>query len=78
MGQYLALAAIGVLALVGGVLWWKRRKAQMYDLRYWNVDPPGEAYDDMVDEESGPYCFRCDHPNPPGTNFCQSCGQRIA
>jgi hypothetical protein len=61
-------------------VWIRRKRVDPYDLRLLNAPPPeevGEAWDDMVDETSGPYCSACDHPNPSGTNFCQSCGRKL-
>lgn len=79
MGNLVAIVAIGALVIAGAVLWRIRRRAQMYDLRYWNVDPVEEPdHEGMVDEDSGPYCRYCDNPNPPGTNYCRSRGQKIA
>ena len=78
MADTLGLLAMGILVVAAVVAWQRRRRAMRYDLRYWHDDPPGEPYEDTVDEESGPYCHLCDHPNPPDTHFCQSCGQKIA
>ena len=64
MGETLVLLTSGALVVAGVFAWQRRRRAMMYDLRRWHDDPPGEAYDDMVDEDSGPYCHLCDHPNP--------------
>ncbi len=77
MGETLGLLAIG-LVVIAGVVAWQRRRARMYDLRFWTEEEWKASDDDGVDEDSGPYCHLCDHPNPPGTHFCQSCGQKIA
>ncbi len=78
MGEWLGMLGIGLVAGAGIVAWRRRRRAMRYDLRRLHDEPPGEAYDDMIDDESGPYCHLCDHPNPRDTFFCRSCGQKIA
>ena len=74
------LALIGVVVVIAVVVWYRRTRVDPYDLRRLNDMPyesPGEAYDDMVTADSGPYCHGCDTPNPAGTNFCQSCGRKL-
>jgi len=71
---------IAVVIVFAVVVWLRRKRVDPYDLRRLNdpdPEPVGEAYDDMVDETSGPYCYACDNPNPAGTNFCQSCGRKL-
>jgi hypothetical protein len=79
-----ALGAIGFAGIVIGcaVVWWRRThpRHDPYDLKLLFSDPPepvGEAYDDMVTEESGPYCVSCDEPFPPGTSICLHCGRPL-
>ena len=75
-----ALVIIGVVVVIAVVVWIRRKRVDPYDLRRLNdppPEPPGEAYDDMVDEHSDAYCYACDHPNPPDTYFCQSCGRKL-
>jgi hypothetical protein len=77
MGDYVALVCIGVLA-VAVITWLRRRRDRRYNLEEL-FDRPAEEpdHEDMIDESSGPYCFRCDHPNPPGAFICRSCGQKL-
>jgi hypothetical protein len=71
---------IGIAVMIAVVVWIRSKRVDPYDLKRLNDPPyedPGEAWDDMVTEESGPYCSGCDTPNPAGTNFCQSCGRKL-
>ena len=78
MEEVLGLLAIGGLVLLGVTVWQRRRRDMMYDLRFWNDEPSPEPDEGEIHAEGGPYCHLCDHPNPPGTYFCHSCGQKIA
>lgn len=79
-GPQFPLALIGFSVMLAVTVWLRRKRVDPYDLKRLYDPPPeeiGEAYDDMVTEESGPYCHGCDHGNPVGTNFCQSCGRKL-
>ena len=69
----------GLVVAVCAALWWRRRQGDRYDLRrlHGDDDPPGEAYDDMVADDSGPYCAACDEPYPAGTRVCRRCGRGL-
>ena len=78
----LPAVCLGVVALVCGIIWWRRRypPRDPYDLRMLYKEPPqphGEAWDDMVTEDSGPYCATCDEPHPAGTSLCRHCGRPL-
>jgi hypothetical protein len=79
-----ALMGLGFAAVVIGcaVVWWRRThpKHDPYDLKLLFAEPPepiGEAHDDMITAESGPYCVACDEPYPPGTSVCLQCGRSL-
>jgi hypothetical protein len=79
--DFIPAVLLGVVVLGSAIIWIRRRpKNDPYDLRRLNEsapEPVPDAYDDMVTSDSGPYCVRCDHPNPEGTYYCKSCGQRL-
>lgn len=84
--QGTALAIIPVVLLVGsllcGVLWWRRRQADRYDLRRLFDEPPpslDEPYEDQIPEgeEGAPYCGWCDECYPPGTRRCTRCRREL-
>ena len=62
-------------------VWLRSKRVDPYDLRRLNAaspdDDPGEAYDDMVTDDSEPYCHGCDQPNPAGVRVCLSCGRPL-
>ncbi len=71
----------GLVIVWAAVVWIRRKRVDPYDLRRLNAvdddDEPGEAWDDMVNDESEPYCHSCDQPNPRGAGRCLSCGRPL-
>jgi nitrogen fixation-related uncharacterized protein len=83
-GTALAFVPVALLlaSLVCGVLWWRGRKADQYDLRRLFDEPPpskDEPYEDHIPEgeESAPYCGWCDECYPPGTYRCLRCKREL-
>ena len=80
---------LGLAALFGAWVWWKRRQADRYDLRRLHDTPrtgiydqtpllPDEVPDDhLITEDSGPYCYGCDEAYPAGTRACRHCGRPL-
>ena len=72
------LPALAFALVVAGCafVWWRRRQARKYDLnRLFDEDetPPESEYDELVTDDSGPYCHSCDTPYPAGTRQCPRC-----
>lgn len=73
-----AVFLIGIVLVITVIVWLRSKHRDPYDLSRLNEvedEDPGEAWDDMVNDESGPYCHSCDHPNPLGAGRCLSCGR---
>lgn len=71
---------LGLIAVFAAWRWWKRRQADRYDLSRLRQTPllPDEAPDDdLLTEESGPYCHVCDEAYPVGTSACRHCGRPL-
>lgn len=79
----------GLTIVFAAWAWWKRRRADRYDLRSLRDAPrtgqydqtpllPGEEpEDDWVTEDSGPYCVSCDEAYAAGTPVCRRCGRPL-
>ena len=70
----------GVASLACGIVWWRRRQADRYDLRRLFDEPPAsedQPYEDHIPEGevSAPYCGWCDECYAPGTQRCRRCNR---
>lgn len=80
-----AWIALPIVVAISGagclVAWWRRRRADPYDLRRLFDEPyrEEEPYEDTVPqgEASAPYCGWCDECFPPGTHRCRRCGREL-
>jgi hypothetical protein len=77
--QLIPFALIAAVLILATTVWLRRRRYDPYDLkRLWDEPPKApDRQDEVLDDDSGPYCHSCDEPHGPGTNFCRRCGRKL-